>query len=116
MMINKYKFDIMYKNELVTEVTVCENKVSITKHNNNVAIQPFYGGDITTKRVEDFLKSRCFNPARPDREKLLASLGLENYNPLSIIKKTHGHMFHDCLWIKFPGEDLTWEVVKNGTC
>lgn len=116
MMIKEYKFDIMYKNELVTEVSVHGEDIFVTKHIHNVAIQPFYGGLITMERIEDFLRSRCFSSSRTDKKDLLSYLKLENYNPISIIKKTHGHMYHDCLWIRFPGEMLTWEDVKNGTC
>lgn len=113
-MVKEYKFDIMYKDELVSEVSVQEGTVNVTKHINHVGIQPFYSGEITMKRVEDFLKTRCFDAARADTKDLLYCLELDSYNPLAIIKKTHGRMFHDYLWIKFPGETLVWEDVRNG--
>lgn len=113
---NDYCFDIMYKDELVSEVSFVNGKLLVKKHNNNVAIQPFHGGEITPSRVEEFLLSRCFRFSRPDKEDLLKALGLEVYNPFDIVSKTHGHMYHDCLWVRFPGENLKWADVENGTC
>jgi hypothetical protein len=42
----------------------------------------------------------------------LETLGLTAYDPWKIVEITHGVMWEDFLWIKFPGETLSWEDVK----
>lgn len=116
MMLDLYTFDVMFKDELVATVKMNKDSVTVDKFNNNPVIQPFFGGEITRKRIDEFLESRCFDRTRTDAKDILSALDLENYNYYSILSKTHGHMFHDCLWIKFPGENINWEEVKNGTC
>lgn len=37
---------------------------------------------------------------------------MENNNPWEWVRISHGVMFDDFLWIRFPGENLTWEDVK----
>lgn len=62
-----------------------------------------------------FLEMRCFERTRPDMKKLLSLMGLNTYNPYEIVKKSHGFTYDDQIWIKFPGEDLTWKDVNlNG--
>lgn len=64
--------------------------------------------------ILDFLKSRCFEETRPDKREILEMLGLSEYNPLEITKKTHGRLYHyDTMWIRWEGETLTWEDVYD---
>ena len=111
-------FYVMYKNEIVTKVSFIKNGslINIEKFTEHPAIQPFCGTDVSLERVMKFLKRRCFSQARPDAYKILDALGLKEYDPVEIIKITHGHMWEDCTWIRFEGETLTWEDIKNGTC
>lgn len=106
-----YIFDIMWKNDLVSHVEVKNNRneVTLTKYNNTFGIQPFFRGNVTLKRVYDFISYRCFEKGRPDAKEILTELGLSEYNPWLIAKKTHGRLLEDYLWLKFPGENLTWE-------
>ena len=41
----------------------------------------------------------------------LKKLGLAYYDPLGIVKKTHGVSYNDFLWIQFSGEHLMWKDV-----
>ena len=45
-------------------------------------------------------------------DEILFNLGLNEYNMLDILKKTHGVNFDDFWWIKFENEDLNWKDVK----
>ena len=76
MMIPAYSFDILNENDLIATVKVSNDVVSVEKYCNKIGIQPFYGGDITRNRIEDFLKSRCFDRNRSDCSELLLNLGL----------------------------------------
>lgn len=44
---------------------------------------------------------------------MLEVMGLKEYNPLDISKKTNGKCWEDEMWIRFKGEDLDWETVKD---
>lgn len=60
-----------------------------------------------------FFEERVFPSSRPDTYEMLEVMGLKEYNPLDICKKTHGKCLGDELWIRFKGEDLDWETVKD---
>ena len=44
--------------------------------------------------------------------KILAAHGLTENNPYEWCRKTHGVMYNDFWWIKFPGETIKWDDVK----
>lgn len=110
------KFTIMWKNEKIDDVVVDRDKctVEVTKYSDHVFHQPFHMEPITIKNVYQFVKRRVFDEERPDKEELLAALGLEEYNPYEIMRKTHGANYDDYIWVKFSDDDkdLTWEKVK----
>ncbi|WP_211222600.1 hypothetical protein [Paenibacillus daejeonensis] len=56
--------------------------------------------------VLDYFESRCFPRTRHHREKVLQALGLREYVPTDIVKKTHGVLYDDYVWIRFAGEEL----------
>ena len=37
----------------------------------------------------------------------LRALGLTEYKPLDIVRKTHGVSYNDFLWFRFPGENIS---------
>ena len=49
---------------------------------------------------EAFLESRCIPKSRSGIKPYLASLGLSEYDPLSIIRKTQGRMAEDHQWLE----------------
>ena len=49
---------------------------------------------------EQFLESRCFPRSRGNLKELLRDMGLDSYDPIQIIEKTHGRTFDDAQWIK----------------
>ena len=48
----------------------------------------------------EFLEERCFPRTRGHMRLILEDLGLDFYDPLSIIEKTQGRMAEDFQWIK----------------
>ena len=110
-----YIFDVMWKDELITSVYITENRkrIDIIKYSDDIVKQPFWGGKVDIHRIYEFIEYRCFEEARPDKMKLLHAIGLDEYNPWEIVKKTHGRLYEDFLWIRFPEEDLTWKDVSN---
>ena len=42
-----------------------------------------------------------------DIQELLNRIGLSEYNPQQIVRRTHGVSYNDYIWFRFPGERLT---------
>ena len=49
---------------------------------------------------EDFLRERCISKDRSGIREYLEAIGLDEYNPFEIIKKTKGRMAEDNQWIR----------------
>ena len=49
---------------------------------------------------ENFLEERCIPRSRSGLREYLETIGVEEYNPLEIIKKTKGRMAEDDQWIR----------------
>lgn len=49
---------------------------------------------------QQFLEERCIPRARAGLREYLEAIGVEEYNPLEIIKKTEGRMAEDNQWLK----------------
>ncbi|MBO5239090.1 MAG: Hin recombinase [Lachnospiraceae bacterium] len=52
------------------------------------------------KDFEEFLKERCVSESRIGLDVILNQLGLDTYDPLAIVEKTHGRMAEDLQWIR----------------
>ncbi len=108
----KLIFDLMYKDD------VCSH-VEVDLSTKKIECQEFAGFPFVVfgKRPHDieslnmFFERRCFPKERPDCDELLARHGLTQYNPLDIVRKTHGTMVGDHMWIRFEGEDLKYADV-----
>ena len=62
---------------------------------------------MTRYQLNRILELRCWERDRADINELLENIGLQEYNPQEIVRKTHGVSFNDYIWIRFPGEKLT---------
>lgn len=79
-----------------TDQTLCaENYVSD-------AIKTAFGNNEvpTWDDFQNFLEERCIPRARAGLREYLEALGLDEYDPLEIIKKTSGHTAEDNQWIE----------------
>ena len=97
------RMDYMCEDELCTVILVDFKEQRITAYNetDNVIHRAF--GIIvkpTWEDFEEFLEERCFPRTRDHMRVILKDMGLDFYDPLSIIEKTKGRMAEDLQWIK----------------
>ena len=59
-----------------------------------------------------YLSTRCFPANRGDAGSILKGLGLREHNPDAIVRKSHGVMNDDFVWLRYPGETLKFEDVR----
>lgn len=109
-----YNFTVMHRNEQVARVQISDDHrtVRVDKLVPDSIIQPFGGDDLSINRVYNFLKSRCYEDGRADLQEILRQAGLKDNNPWEWNRITHGVTWDDYLWIKFEGEEISWEDVR----
>ena len=66
-------------------------------------------------RLSEVFRRRCWEEDRDGLDNILNKLGLTHYDPLEIVKKTHGVSYNDFLWFQFEGERLFWKDVARAT-
>ena len=106
-----FTFEVFWKNELSARVSVRKNKVHVSRYIIHPVRQIFHADEITRNQLMEALKLRCLEEGRPDINEWLKYRGLNSYNPLEIVRKTHGVSYNDYIWIRFPGENLRAEDV-----
>ena len=58
--------------------------------------------------------NRCFLRTREDVDFQLEALGLSEYSPYNIVRKTNGVLFEDTYWIRWADmPDLVWDDVDS---
>ncbi len=105
------KFDVMFFDEVIASVDLKPKEGDSPYVINyikgfNKQFSPNPEGYITKEELERWLKWRVFPPTRVNADELLASLGLTSYNRWAIVRKTHGVMADDEIWLRFKGENL----------
>lgn len=78
------------------------------RHNQFFAKRPH-----TIEYLNEKLEERCFPRTQDGAGETLKRIGLTQYNPLDIVRITHGRLWKDHFWIRFKGEDLKWEDVAH---
>ncbi len=63
--------------------------------------------------ITEYYEERVFPSRRVNREDLLKDLGLSLYDPYLICRETHGVLYDDECWVRFPGED---DIVYSDVC
>ena len=110
---NDLKFHIMFKDEPVAYIEIANNNlVKLERYTDINYKQPFSIKSVSLECVKVFLKCRTIKPYRRDIEYILSKLGLEHYDTLDILRKTHGIDIADFTWIKFEGENISWADVN----
>lgn len=108
-----YQFDYMYRNEVVSHITVyADGTVGILNYTDEDWKLPFLFDNVSRDDVNMLLKGRVFDEGRPDKDDLLRDMGVPFYDPLMIVRKTRGVMIKDYFWLKFFKED-TWELATQ---
>ena len=72
----------------------------------NKQFSPEMEGTISVEELEKWLKWRTFPSTRANADELLKALGLNAFNRWAIVRKTHGVMADDEIWLRFKGETL----------
>lgn len=109
------EFDYLNKDVISTHVRIDTEtgEVEATDYTDNLMHKFFGMRPHTIEQANISFEMRCFPRTRDRADKVLESLGLQQYNPLDIVRITHGQLNCDYNWIRFEGEDLTWDTVKN---
>lgn len=105
-------FEVLYKDTVAAKVAIKGSKTYIKRFDDCPIHYLFPAEEMDTYGALEILEGRCFPRNRDNVDDLLQRLGLEHYHPLDIIRKTHGLMRNDYVWIRFEGEDLTYDDVK----
>lgn len=66
-----------------------------------LALFGFEGREVTYTQVLKWMEERCFPPNRIGVEDLLQKLGLKEYDPYMIAKRTQSRTIHDEFWVDF---------------
>lgn len=100
-----------WNDELVSFVKVNDNKAKIQKVIEHPVKQIFRETEIDVFKLSAILETRCWQRDCSNIDNYLKKLGIPYYDPLEIVKKTHGVSYNDFLWFRFNGESLTWKDV-----
>ncbi|MCD8015598.1 MAG: hypothetical protein LUG99_21050 [Lachnospiraceae bacterium] len=106
-----YSFEVFWKDEITSRVIVKGSRVQVTRFVEHPLKQLFAYKDMTRDQLNRIFEMRCFDRNRADIAEILMRLGLDEYNPYEIVKKTHGVSYNDYIWFRFPGERLTSQDV-----
>lgn len=105
-------FTCYWKDEPVSEVHVENMRVYVKRFVKNHPIkQIFPVEEMDVFKLTEILKMRCWEDNRAELDALLKKIGVAFYDPLEIVRKTHGVSYNDFLWIQFRGEHLRWKDV-----
>ncbi len=108
-----FTFDVYWKDELTASVSISSDRkyVQYKKYTNEIPKIPYLFDNPSVEQINEFLLSRCMDAHRTQLDEYLKDLEINEFNPYEIIKKTHGTMWEDFMWLKFPEETITWKDV-----
>lgn len=106
-LMESYSFEVYHKDEITARVYVRAKEVIISRFTDNPAKQLFAQKKMTRYQLGKIFEMRCWDRGRADIDELLGHLGLTEYDPYEIVRKTHGVSYNDYIWFRFPGEKLT---------
>ena len=105
------KFELYKENSPVAEYEISpDHKVNyriLTKYKEQM-LTPI-NRPISISDIYFFLSCRVFQDNTPFTRIALSSVGLEKYNVMDIARKTRGMTPYDSYWVKFEGDDITYE-------
>ena len=83
-----------------------DETLSVENTTENIVKTAFGKNEAPTwEDFQNFLEERCVPRSRSGIREYLEAIGVEEYDPLEIIKKTEGRMAEDNQWLK-------WEVIE----
>ncbi len=105
------RFTCYWRDQPTAEVYVRGREVYVKRYIQHPVKQIFYKDKMDVFALSKILEGRCWEENRVGMEDILAKLGLQYYDPLEIVKKTHGVSYNDFLWFEFANEHLYWKDV-----
>lgn len=105
-------FSVYWADEKTADVKIESNRALIKRYSDSPIKQIFASDNISLYELGEILRSRCWDEHRENLEKYLQKMGLSEFNPYEICRKTHGVMFQDKIWFKYKNEKLSWNDVK----
>lgn len=109
--LNEYSFEVYWKDEITARVYVHRSEAIISRFVEHPVKQLFARNRMTRDQINRVLELRCWDRGRPDLPELLQNIGLTEFNPQEIVRRTHGVMRNDFIWFRFPGENITCKDV-----
>lgn len=110
------EFSSYWKDELMAKVSVHGNSVDVTRFVLHPVKQIFFSDKMNIFQLSQIFEDRCWERDRADINNILKALGLKYFDPLEIIKKTHGVSYNDFLWFQFSGENFRYKDMKTRRC
>lgn len=93
-----------YNNDKLNTTIIVDNKAHTFTFQNytDVNLDRAFGckEQATWEDYNNFLLERCFPPTRQDLKYCLNTIGLEEYDPIEILKKTKGTLTDDKRWVE----------------
>lgn len=105
--LDNFSFEVYWKDDITARVYVRGKNVTVSKYTENPGKQLFADKKMTRYQLGKIFEMRCWEKGRADINETLENLGLKEYNPYEIVRKTHGVSYNDYIWFRFPGEQLT---------
>ena len=105
--LDNFSFEVYWKDDIAARVYVRGKNVTVSKYTENPGKQLFADKKMTRYQLGKIFEMRCWEKGRADINEILENLGLKEYNPYEIVRKTHGVSYNDYIWFRFPGEQLT---------
>ena len=108
-------FDWMNENEVVAhvEANLKTGEVKCEEYSDLVIFRFLDKRPHTLASINEKFSLRCPDKGMADLKWILANYGLSEYNPIDIVRWTHGVTDRDKLWVRFEGEPVTWDDVKE---
>ncbi len=97
------KFEFFDGDILCTKIIAdyTDETLSVENTTGHIVKTAFGKNEVPTwKDFQNFLEERCVPRSRSGIREYLEAIGVEEYNPIEIIKKTSGRMAEDNQWIK----------------
>lgn len=99
-------FTVYWNDEKTAYVDCRTNPIKVIRFVKHPVKQIFAKDELTRFELGDVLKSRCWDENRANINLYLEKMGLDEFNPYEICRKTHGVMFGSKIWFCFDGEEL----------
>jgi len=100
-----------WNDELVALVNVKNNRAKVQRFTEHPVKQIFRDDELDVFKLSSILETRCWLRDCRNIDNYLKKLDIQYYDPLAIVRKTHGVSYNDFLWFRFNGESLTWKDV-----